>query len=96
LVDLILLPETSIFSRYPTVPISPPFDIACPRPKATIPIGQVQRSVLERDSAGLKVDHLGGVSITHWTTEGEPRLIINMDGEMGSKFLERQMNLGFR
>jgi hypothetical protein len=72
LVDLILLPETFVFGRYRTVSISPPFDIACPRPEATIPIGQVQRSVLKRDSTSLKINHLDGISITHWPKEGEP------------------------
>jgi hypothetical protein len=95
LVDLILLPETSVFVRYSTVPISPPFDIASPRPEATIPIGQVQRSVLKRHSTGFKVNHLGGISITHWPKEGEPRLIIDGNGKMRPKFLERQMNLSF-
>jgi hypothetical protein len=52
--------------------------------------------MLEGNSAGFKVDHLGGVSITHWSKEREPGLIINRDGEMGSKFLERWINLGFR
>jgi hypothetical protein len=96
LVDLILLPETSVFGRYPTVPISPPFDIACPRLEATIPIGQIQRSVLKRDSAGFKVNHLVRVSITHWPKEGEPELIIDENGKMRLKFLERQMNLSFK
>jgi hypothetical protein len=52
--------------------------------------------MLERNSAGFKVDHLGGVSITHWSKEGEPGLIVNRNGEMGSKFLERWVSLGFR
>jgi hypothetical protein len=91
LTDLTLLPKTSV-SRYPTVPFSPPFDITYPRPKTTIPIGQVQRSMLERNSAGFKVDHLSGVSITHWSEEGETRLVINRNGDVRSKFLGRLMS----
>jgi hypothetical protein len=87
LADLTLLPETSVFSRYPTLPISPPFDIACPRPKTTVPIGQVQRSMLEWYSASFKVDHLSRVSITHLSKQGEPNLVINRDGEMRWKIL---------
>jgi hypothetical protein len=50
--------------------------------------------MLEGDSAGFKVNHLNRVSITHWSKETEPGLVINRNGEMGSKFLE--INLGFR
>jgi hypothetical protein len=53
LVDLILLPDASVFGRYPTIPISPSFNIACPRPETTIPIGQVQRSMFEGDSTSF-------------------------------------------
>jgi formylmethanofuran dehydrogenase subunit E len=52
--------------------------------------------VLKRDSAGFKVNHLGRVSITHWPKEGEPELIIDENGKMRLKFLERQMNLSFK
>jgi hypothetical protein len=52
--------------------------------------------MLKGNSASFKVDHLGGVDITHWSKEGEPEFIVNRNGEMGSKFLERWMNLGFR
>jgi hypothetical protein len=52
--------------------------------------------MLERNSAGFKVDHLGGVSITHWSEEGEPRLVINRNSEVRCKFLGRWINLGFR
>jgi hypothetical protein len=52
--------------------------------------------MLERNLVGLKVDHLDRVSITHWSKEGEPWLIVNINGDMGSKFLERWINLGFR
>jgi hypothetical protein len=78
------------------MPIYLPFGIAYPRLIATIPISQVQRSVLKRDSDGLMVDHLGGVSITHWPKECELRLIINRDGKVRPKFLGRWVNLGFR
>jgi hypothetical protein len=87
LTNLAFLLKTPGLSRYPTIPISPPFDIACPRPKTTIPIGQVQGSMLERNSAGFKVDHLNRVSITHWSKECEPRFVNNRDGDMRSKFL---------
>jgi hypothetical protein len=50
------------------------FDITCPRPKTVVPVGQFQGSMLKRNSAGFKVDHLDGVSITHWSKEGEPGL----------------------
>jgi hypothetical protein len=43
--------------------------------------------MLERNSDGYKVDYLSRVSITHWSEEGEPRLVINRDGEVRSKFL---------
>jgi hypothetical protein len=89
LAGLTLLLETSVFIdtlRYQFL-ISPPFDITCPRSETTIPIGQVQRSMLERDSAGFKVDHLSRVNITHWSKEGEPRFVINNNGEVRSKFL---------
>jgi hypothetical protein len=69
--------------------ISPPFDIAYSRSEATIPIGQVQRSVFKGDSTGFKIDHLGGISITHWPTKGEPGFIINGNGKMRPKFLEK-------
>jgi hypothetical protein len=52
--------------------------------------------MLKGNSASFKVDHLDGVSITHWSKEGEPGLIVNRNGEMGSKFLKRWINLGFR
>jgi hypothetical protein len=43
--------------------------------------------MLERNSAGFKIDHLSRVSIAHWSKEGEPKLNINRDGEVRSKFL---------
>jgi hypothetical protein len=89
LVDLVLLPEPSVFWQIPYGPISPPFDIACPRPEATIPIGQVQRSVFKGDSTGLKIDHLGAISVTHWPKKGEPGFIIDVNGKMRPKFLEK-------
>jgi hypothetical protein len=52
--------------------------------------------MLKGNSAILKFDHLGGVDITRWFEEGELGFIVNRNGEMGSKFLERWMNLGFR
>jgi hypothetical protein len=52
--------------------------------------------MFESNSVGFKVDHLGRVSIPHWSKEGEPRLIIDRNGEMGSKFLEKWINLGYR
>jgi hypothetical protein len=63
------------FGRYLTVSISPSFDITCPRPEATIPIGQIQRSMLKRDLTSLK--------------ECEPGLIIDGNGKMRPKFLEK-------
>jgi hypothetical protein len=89
LVDLVLFPEASVFGKYHTVPISPPFDIACPRPKATIPIDQVQRGVFKGDSTGFKIDHLGGISITHWPKKDEPGFVIYGNGKVRSKFLEK-------
>jgi hypothetical protein len=65
------------------VPISPPFDIACPIPEATIPV--------KFREACLK-----GICITHWPKEGEPGLVIDGNGMMRPKFLERQMNLSFK
>jgi hypothetical protein len=52
--------------------------------------------MLERDSTGFKIDHLNGVSITHWSKKSEPRLIIDRDSEMGSTFLGKWVNLSFR
>jgi hypothetical protein len=88
-VNLILLPEASVFGIYPTVLISPPFDIACPRPEATIPIGQVQRSVFKGDLIGFNIDHLGGISITHWPKKDEPGFTNDGNGKMRPKFLEK-------
>jgi hypothetical protein len=51
--------------------------------------------MLERDSTSFKVDHLSRVDVTYWSKESEPRLIINGNGKIGSKFLKKnQMNLG--
>jgi hypothetical protein len=52
--------------------------------------------MLEGGSTGFKVYHLNGVSITRWSKKSEPEHIINRDGEIGSKFLERWINLGFK
>jgi hypothetical protein len=93
---LILLPRSLVLHRDPEIEISPPFDITHLGPKTAIPIGQIQRSMLKGNSTSFKVDHLDGVGITHWFMEGEPGLIVNRNSEMGSKFLERWMNLGFR
>jgi hypothetical protein len=56
----------------------------------------MQGSMLEGYLASFKIDHLNGVRITHWSKEGESGLIIIGDSEMGSMFLERWRNLGFR
>jgi hypothetical protein len=45
--------------------------------------------MLEGDSVSFKIDHLSGVNITHWTKENKLGLIINRDGEIGSKFLNK-------
>jgi hypothetical protein len=50
--------------------------------------------MLEGDSAGFNVNHLNRDNIIPWSKEGEPRLVINKNSEMGSKFLV--INLGFR
>jgi hypothetical protein len=96
LTNLILFPRPLVLRKDPEIPISPTFDVTRPGSKTATPIGQIQRSILKGNSTGFKVDHLDGVGITHWSKEGEPGLIIDRDGEMGPKFLEGWMNLGFR
>jgi hypothetical protein len=92
LIDLIFLPEAPVLSRYPIVPISPSFSIPNPRSEATITINQNQGSMLEWNSTSFKVDHLIGVDITYWSNKSETKLIINGNGEIGSKFLKKEPN----
>jgi hypothetical protein len=71
------------------VPISPSLSISYPGPKAAIPIGQVQGRMLERNSAGFKINHIRRVSITHWTKKNKPGFVINRDDEIGYEFLKK-------
>jgi hypothetical protein len=68
------------------VPLSPSLGVPYPRPKIAIPIGQTQGSMLERNSAGFKVNHISRVDITHWTKKNKPGLVIDRADEIGSKF----------